>query len=87
MPIWIETEDKVCLLNADRLGRIEISHTTGESHFAISADEHLLMDELTASQAQEAIKHLALWLPSTAPRTIRMSDLAASVKGRRGGQA
>ena len=87
MPIWIETEDKVCLLNADRLGRIEISHTTGESHFTISAGEHPLMDELTASQAQEAIKHLALWLPSTAPRTIRMSDLAASVKGRRGGQA
>ena len=83
MPIWIETEDKVCLLNADRLGRIEISHTAGEPHFAISADEHLLIDGLTASQAEQAMKHLTIWLPATTPRTIRMSELALSVKGRR----
>jgi len=87
MPNWIETEDKTVIVNADQVESIELFPGKGV-FLSIQAKTNNstfeLLTDLTVSQADEAIKHLSAWLPSVTPRTIRMSELAISVKKQAG---
>ena len=97
MPNWIETEDKQHLINVNQIVDIDIEPGVDiepDDAYAKSGDSKLrltatfaddgyrtLIRGLTISEAHAAMQHLSLWLPSTTPRTIRMSELAKSVKG------
>jgi len=90
MPNWIETEDKKSLINADRIVSFSVEEQPGRREIALfrviaytsEQDGTFILLSLSEAQAQEAMKHLATWLPSTTPHTIHMSELAASVKGK-----
>ena len=90
MPNWIESEDKKSLINADHIISFNVEDQPGRGEVALfriiaytsENNGGFILRGLSEAEAQQAIKHLATWLPSTTPRTIRMSELAQSVKGK-----